>query len=83
MQETSVVELIEGRLNSDALELPVFNRKGGIRHDGGVVVDAPGLYYLGATFLRRRKSSFIHGAGDDARDLSEHLAAFLTGRPAD
>jgi putative flavoprotein involved in K+ transport len=42
-----------------------------------VVVDAPGLYYMGATFLRRRKSSFIHGAGDDAADLAQHLAAFL------
>ncbi|MGD8419857.1 MAG: pyridine nucleotide-disulfide oxidoreductase, partial [Gammaproteobacteria bacterium] len=59
------------------LHLPVLDRKGGIRHDGGVVVDAPGLYYMGATFLRRRKSSFIHGAGDDAADLAQHLAAFL------
>ena len=65
------------------LELPVLNRKGGIRHDGGVVVDSPGLYYTGATFLRRRKSSFIHGAGDDARELSEHLGAFLAGGSAD
>jgi putative flavoprotein involved in K+ transport len=30
--------------------------------------------------LRRRKSSFIHGAEDDARDLAEHLAAYLEGR---
>ena len=65
------------------LELPVLNRKGGIRHDGGVVVDSPGLYYMGATFLRRRKSSFIHGAGDDARELGEHLGAYLSGGPAD
>ena len=35
---------------------------GRLRHDGGVV-DAPGVYFLGGTFLRRRKSSFIHGAG--------------------
>ena len=64
------------------LDLPVLDRKGGIRHDGGVVVDAPGLYYMGATFLRRRKSSFIHGAGDDAADLSRHLAGFLGVSPA-
>jgi len=31
-------------------------------------------------FLRRRKSSFIHGAGDDARDLSEHLASYLNSK---
>ncbi len=58
------------------LDLPVLDRKGQIRHDGGVV-DSPGMYVMGLTFLRRRKSSFIHGAGDDARDLSAHLAAYL------
>lgn len=28
-------------------------------------------------FLRRRTSSFIDGAGDDARELSDHLAGYL------
>jgi putative flavoprotein involved in K+ transport len=32
---------------------------------------------MGLPFLRRRKSSFIHGAGDDARELSAHLAGYL------
>jgi putative flavoprotein involved in K+ transport len=58
------------------LEVPVFDGKGRIRHKGGVV-DAPGLYLLGEPFLRRRKSSLIDGAGDDARELSSHLAAYL------
>ncbi|NKB54797.1 MAG: pyridine nucleotide-disulfide oxidoreductase [Alphaproteobacteria bacterium] len=62
------------------LDVPVFDRKGRIRHDGGVV-DAPGLYVMGLPFLRRRKSSFIDGAGDDARDLAAHLGASLH-RPA-
>jgi putative flavoprotein involved in K+ transport len=35
------------------------------------------MYLMGMTFLRRRKSSFIHGAGDDARDLSDHLTSYL------
>ena len=59
------------------LEVPVLDRKGEIRHDGGVVTDAPGLYRIGLNFLRRRKSSFIHGAEDDAIDITEHLAAYL------
>ena len=59
------------------LDVPVCDRKGEIRHDGGVVVDAPGLYRVGLNFLRRRKSSFIHGAEDDARDIVAHLAGHL------
>ena len=58
------------------LDVPVFDRKGRIRHDGGVV-EAAGVYLMGIPFLRRRKSSLIDGAGDDARDLSTHLAAYL------
>ena len=61
------------------LDVPVFDRKGQIRHEGGVVTDAPGMYRIGLNFLRRRKSSFIHGAEDDAWDLVDHLAAYLKG----
>jgi putative flavoprotein involved in K+ transport len=63
------------------LRLPVLDRKGLIRHDGGVVA-ASGVYLMGMPFLRRRKSTLIDGAADDARDLSEHLAAYLDGRAA-
>jgi putative flavoprotein involved in K+ transport len=59
------------------LDVPVLDPKGMVRHDGGIVTDAPGLYLLGAPFLRRRKSSFIDGARDDAADLSAALAAHL------
>lgn len=59
------------------LHVPVLDRKGRIRHDGGVIDDAPGLYVMGLPFLRRRKSSFIAGADDDARELAEHLSATL------
>jgi putative flavoprotein involved in K+ transport len=59
------------------LDVPVLDPKGNIRHDGGVVTEAPGLYVMGLPFLRRRKSSLIDGAGDDARDLSAHLSSHL------
>ena len=57
------------------LHVPVLDRKGRLRHDGGVV-DAPGLYAIGLPVLRRRKSTFIHGAEDDARDIVDHLARY-------
>jgi putative flavoprotein involved in K+ transport len=63
------------------LEVPVLDRKGRLLHDGGIVTGPPGLYVLGLPFLRRRKSTLIDGVGDDARDLSAHLAAGL-GAPA-
>jgi putative flavoprotein involved in K+ transport len=63
------------------LAVPVLDRKGHLRHEGGVV-DAPGLYVLGLPFLRRRKSSLIDGVGDDARDLAAHLVAYLANARA-
>ena len=62
------------------VRLPVFDRKGRLRHDGGVVTEAPGLYRIGLNFLRRRKSSFIHGIEDDARELTDHLAGHVGAR---
>jgi putative flavoprotein involved in K+ transport len=35
------------------------------------------MYLLGLPFLRRRKSSLIAGAGDDAQHLADHLAGHL------
>ena len=58
------------------LDVDVLDRKGRIRHDGGVV-PAPGMYVLGLPFMRRRKSSFIDGAGNDAADLAAHLCLSL------
>lgn len=63
------------------LDVPVFDRKGRVRHDGGVV-ESPGMYLMGIPFLRRRKSSLIDGAGDDARELSDHLVSYLSNGSA-
>ena len=61
------------------LDVPVLDSKGVLRHDGGVV-DSPGMYALGLPVLRRRKSSFIYGIEDDAREVIGHLAGYLAGR---
>ena len=58
------------------LDVPVVDEKGHLSHDGGVV-DSPGLYALGLPVLRRRKSTFIHGIEDDARDVIDHLHTSL------
>ncbi len=62
------------------LDVPVVDEKGHLDHDGGVV-DSPGLYALGLPVLRRRKSTFIHGIEDDAREVIDHLTEYL-GRSA-
>ena len=61
------------------LDVPVVDDKGQLRHDGGVV-DSPGLYVLGLPVLRRRKSTFIHGIEDDAREVIDHLTGYLAVR---
>ena len=61
------------------LDVPVFDRRGRLRHHGGVV-DAPGLYVLGLPLLRRRQSHQISGVGHDAQELSSHLRTHLDGR---
>ena len=58
------------------LDVPVVDAKGQLNHDGGVV-DSPGLYALGLPVLRRRKSTFIYGIEDDAREVIDHLARYL------
>jgi len=62
------------------LDVPVVDEKGHLNHDGGVV-DSPGLYALGLPVLRRRKSTFIHGIEDDAREVVDHLTGYLAVTP--
>jgi len=64
------------------LDIPVLDRTGHIRHDGGVVTGAPGLYVLGMPLLRTRASTYIHGAGKDSEALADHLVSFLSSRDA-
>ncbi len=60
------------------LDVPVVDAKGNLRHEGGVVDS--GLYALGLPVLRRRKSTFIHGIEDDAREVVDHLTGYLATR---
>ena len=62
------------------LDIPVHDRAGRIRHDGGVVTGCPGLYVLGMPVLRTRASTYIHGAATDTQALTDHLHRFLGTR---
>ncbi|MEM7278048.1 MAG: NAD(P)-binding domain-containing protein [Pseudomonadota bacterium] len=61
------------------LDVDVLDRKGHLRHNGGIV-DSEGLYVLGLPLMRRRKSSFIFGIEDDARDIADHLGGYLNSQ---
>jgi putative flavoprotein involved in K+ transport len=62
------------------LDVPVLDRRGRIRHDGGVVTGVRGLYLLGMPFLRRRRSTFISGAVRDTEDLAKLIWRDLSRR---
>ena len=64
----------------DWIDLPVFDRKGQIVHDGGVV--GRGLYVMGLPYLRTGRSSHIDGAADDAAALAAHLSTALDTKQA-
>ena len=61
------------------LDVPALDAKGQLRHEGGVA-DSPGLYALGLPVLRRRKSTFIYGIEDDAREVIDHLTRYLAAQ---
>ena len=63
------------------LHVPVLDAKGHLCHEGGAV-DSPGLYALGLPVLRRRKSTFMHGIEDDAREVVDHLVGYLADSSA-
>ena len=76
----SVVWATGYRPDHSWLDVPVLDRRGRIRHHGGVVEDAPGLYVIGMPLLRRRASTYIHGSVDDSAELADHLHGQLASR---
>lgn len=58
------------------LKVPVFDGRGEIIHRGGAAA-LPGLFLIGLTFLRRRRSSFIDGCSLDAEELAPMVKAHL------
>ena len=56
------------------IELPIFDESGEPRHDGGVVLDEPGFYFVGMHFQYAMSSTMIHGVGRDAARIAGIIA---------
>jgi putative flavoprotein involved in K+ transport len=59
----------------DWIDLPIFADEGTLLHQGGVVERAPGLYFVGLTFLYAMSSSMIHGVSRDAERIVKTIEA--------
>src|SRR5580658_2673464 len=79
-QITTVLWATGFRPDHSWLDIPVRDRTGHIRHDGGVVTAAPGLYVLGLPVLRTRASTYIHGAAADSDALAGHPHSIVSSR---
>jgi putative flavoprotein involved in K+ transport len=57
------------------IDLPIFGEDGEVLHEGGIVHNMPGLYFVGLIFLYAASSIMIHGVGRDAARIVDALAA--------
>jgi putative flavoprotein involved in K+ transport len=57
------------------IDLPVFNGNSEPRHEAGVVIGEPGLFFVGLHFLYAFSSDMIHGVGRDAARIADAIAA--------
>jgi putative flavoprotein involved in K+ transport len=51
-----------------------FDELGFPVHEDGASTAAPGLYFIGVHFLRKRKSSLLIGVGEDAEIVADRIA---------
>jgi len=60
------------------LDLPVLTKLGTLIEREGVT-NIEGLYALGLPFMRKRKSAFIDGVGEDAKVIARHIEKMFSG----
>jgi putative flavoprotein involved in K+ transport len=66
------------------VDLDVFDERGWPRELGGVVDEAPGLYFMGLGFQSSARSMLIHGAGYDAAHVAKQiLQPVAAGQPVE
>ena len=74
---TSVIWCLGYAYDFRWVDLAAFDEAGRPVHTHGVA-NVPGLYFLGLPRLRKVKSSFLWGAGEDAQYLAERMAPRAT-----
>jgi putative flavoprotein involved in K+ transport len=57
------------------IDLPIFEPNGEPRHQSGVAISEPGLYFVGLHFLHAFSSTMIHGVARDARRIVDTIEA--------
>ena len=62
------------------VDLDIFDDRGWPCEMGGVVDEAPGLFFMGLGFQTSARSMMIHGAGHDAARVVEQLKKRLKGQ---
>jgi putative flavoprotein involved in K+ transport len=60
------------------IDLPVFAASGEPIHERGVVLSAPGLYFVGLIFQTAATSDVLPGVGRDAAHVAKHIASVRT-----
>jgi putative flavoprotein involved in K+ transport len=68
------------------IDLPVFEEDGVPKHESGIVLGEPGLYFIGLPFIYAFSSTMVHGAARDAERIARVIdtrtrAARATSRP--
>jgi putative flavoprotein involved in K+ transport len=59
-----------------------FDELGFPLHVDGASIAAPGLFFVGVHFLRKRKSSLLYGVGEDAALVAAAIGGYSSvGRP--
>jgi putative flavoprotein involved in K+ transport len=61
------------KLDFGWVQIPVFDAKGYLVHQRGVTA-FPGIYFLGLSWLYKRKSSLLYGVGEDAAFIASAIA---------
>jgi putative flavoprotein involved in K+ transport len=55
------------------IDMPIFEADGEPRHQSGIVIGEPGLYFVGLHFLHSFSSTMIHGIARDAQRIADRI----------